>query len=102
MSEICSTCGLPKDLCVCDVLEKEAENTIKVYTKKAKFNKVVTVIEGIPSEDIDDIAKELKRKLACGGTVKDDSLIELQGNHKSKMKGVIVGMGYKESNIDVA
>ncbi len=101
MNEICPKCGLPKELCVCDVLEKEAENLIKVYTKKAKYNKVITVIEGIPTENMDAVAKELKRKLACGGTVKDDQLIELQGNHKNKIKGLIIGMGYKETNIDV-
>lgn len=100
MTDICSTCGLPKELCVCDVLEKEAENTIKIYTKKSKF-KLITVIEGIPSDDIDDTIKELKRRLACGGTVKDNKYIELQGNHKSKLKEMIASLGYKESNIDV-
>ncbi len=101
MTVICSKCGLPKELCVCDVLEKEAENIIKIYTKKSRFNKLVTLIDGIPSDDIVDTAKELKRKLACGGTVKNDSLIELQGNHKNKIKSLIVAMGYKEGNIDV-
>ncbi len=101
MTDICSKCGLPKELCVCDVLEKEAENLIKVYTKKARFNKIITIIEGVPSDDIESAARELKRKLACGGTVKDDQFIELQGNHKNKVKGLIVGMGYKESNIDI-
>jgi Translation initiation factor 1 (eIF-1/SUI1) and related proteins len=98
---LCSKCGLPKELCVCDVLEKEAENLIKVYTKKARFNKIITIIEGVPSDDIESAAKALKRKLACGGTVKNDQFIELQGNHKNKIKELIVGMGYKESNIDI-
>lgn len=49
MSDICPKCGLPKELCVCDVLDKEVESRIKVYTKKAKFNKVVTIVEGLNS-----------------------------------------------------
>ncbi len=102
MTDICSTCGLPKELCVCDVLEKEAGNIIKVYIKKSKFNKPVTVVDGIPSDDIEDAVKELKRRLACGGTVKENRYIELQGNHKSKIKAMITSMGYKESDIDVA
>ncbi len=102
MTDICSKCGLPNELCVCDVLEKETENLIKIYVKKSKLRKLVTIIEGIPQDDINETAKELKRKLACGGTVKDDSLIKLQGNHKNQIKSLIVARGYKEGNIDVS
>lgn len=101
MSDICPKCGLPKELCVCDVLDKEIESRIKVYVKKSKFNKVVTMIEGLNSGDIDNALKGLKRTLACGGTAKD-SVIELQGNHKLKVKGVLIKMGYKDTSIDVA
>jgi translation initiation factor 1 len=101
MTDICPKCGLPKELCVCDVLDKEAESKIKVYTKKAKFNKLMTIIEGITPGEVDGTTKDLKRTLACGGTAKDN-VIELQGNHKSKVKNVLIGLGYKESNIDVA
>jgi translation initiation factor 1 len=101
MAEICPKCGLPKDLCVCDVLDKETETKIKIYTKKAKFNKFVTVVEGISSDDIERTAKSLKRILACGGTYKDNT-IELQGEHKLDTKKALISIGYKDSNIDVA
>ena len=42
------------------------------YTKKAKFNKVVTIVEGLNSGDLENALKNLKRTLACGGTSKDN------------------------------
>jgi translation initiation factor 1 len=101
MPDICPNCGLPKELCVCTVLEKETENKIKVYTKKAKFDKFVTVVEGIGQEDLERTAKSLKRILACGGTYKG-AAIELQGEHKDATKKALIGIGYREENIDVA
>jgi translation initiation factor 1 len=101
MAEMCPRCGLPKEICVCSVLDKETESKIKVYLKKTKFQKVVTVVEGIDSNDIENATKNLKRSLACGGTYKDNS-IELQGKHLNEAKKALIGMGYKDSNIDVS
>lgn len=100
MSEICSKCGLPKALCVCEVIAKEAQ-IIKITTIKRKFGKLITVITGISSRDIDlkELAKKLKSKLACGGTVKNDA-IELQGGHKQKVKEELVNMGFARETID--
>lgn len=100
MSEICPRCGLPKEICVCSVLDKEVATKIKVFTQKAKFNKFVTVIAGIGSDQIEDATKNLKKMLACGGTYKD-STIELQGKHLNEVKGALVKMGFKGDNIDV-
>lgn len=100
MADICPKCGLPKELCVCTVLEKETENKIKVYTKKAKFDKYMTVVEGIGQEDLERTAKSLKRILACGGTYKGTA-IELQGEHKDAAKKALIGIGYSSDNIDV-
>ncbi|MEM0150047.1 MAG: stress response translation initiation inhibitor YciH [Candidatus Micrarchaeaceae archaeon] len=101
MAEICPRCGLPKDLCVCDVLDKETESKIKIYTKKAKFNKYVTVVEGISNDDLERTAKSLKRILACGGTYKNGE-IELQGEHKLDTKKALINIGYKDTNIELA
>ena len=100
MPEICPKCGLPKDICVCSVLDRETESKIKVYTKKAKFDKIMTVVEGINSDELERTAKNLKQKLACGGTSKD-GVIELQGKHKDDAKRALVDMGYREDIIDV-
>jgi translation initiation factor 1 len=100
MADICPKCGLPKDICVCSVLDRETESKIKVYTKKAKFNRVVTLVEGVNPDEIEKTEKNLKRILACGGTVKE-SIIELQGDHKDKTKKALMGMGYNEEIIDV-
>jgi translation initiation factor 1 len=57
---------------------------------------MVTVIEGIDENDIDmaDLAKKLKSKCAAGGTAKEGR-IELQGDHKKKVKEVLESMGFK-------
>ncbi|MFH0936320.1 MAG: translation initiation factor [Candidatus Woesearchaeota archaeon] len=101
MSEICSTCGLPKELCVCETIAKE-DQKIKVKLVKRKFGKLTTLIEGIDPKKIDikEIAKKLKSKFACGGTVKGNS-IELQGDHKSKIKEELIKLGFTLNTINV-
>ena len=102
MVEICKKCGLPKDLCICDVLEKEDASSISVTTKKAKFRKYVTVItmKGMKHDKLKETMKELKRRLACGGSLKGDQII-LQGDHKGKIKNILVKMGFNEDSIEV-
>lgn len=101
MADMCPKCGLPLELCVCKVLDREMESKIRVYAKKAKFNKIVTVIEGIGTDEIARTTRELKQVLACGGTERE-GVIELQGEHKQQVKKALAKLGYKESNIDVA
>lgn len=98
-AEICPNCGLPRELCVCGAIEKATEK-IKVYVTKAKFKKLVTVIDGIDKNDVENVGRELKRRLACGGTVKEGQII-LQGDHKQKVKPILVALGYPEENIAV-
>ena len=95
MPEICKSCGLPKELCVCEVIAREQQE-IKIYAVKRRYGKTVTIIEGInPSEiDIDDLAKQLKTRCASGGTVKEGN-IELQGDHKRKVQNVLEDLGFK-------
>ena len=101
MSEICPKCGLPKELCVCETIAKESQR-IKVYVISKKFGKKYTVIEGIDSKEIDlkDLTKKLKTRFACGGTAKEGK-IELQGDHKQKVKENLIQMGFSQETIDV-
>jgi len=101
MSEICQTCGLPKELCVCEIIAKESQK-IKVYLEKRKFGKKYTVIEGIEQKEIDlkDLIKQLKNKFACGGTVKEGK-IDLQGDHKQRVKPFLISIGFLPESIEV-
>ncbi len=101
MSEICTVCGLPKELCACETIAKESQKII-VKTEKKKFGKNYTIITGLDEKEINmkDLAKKLKTEFACGGTVKEKK-IELQGNHKQKVKHFLVKMGFAPEAIDV-
>ena len=102
MSDICAVCGLPKDLCVCEEIARE-EQQIRIFTEKRRFGKLTTVVEGIDSSNIDikDLCTTLKTKCACGGTSKDGK-IELQGDHKNKVKKILIDLGFSKNMIVVS
>lgn len=78
------------------------QQRIRVYVEKARYGKLKTIIEGIDEKefDLEDIAKNLKAKLACGGTVKNGR-IELQGDHRERVKKLLVELGFSEGLIEV-
>ena len=91
--DICPKCGLPKQACVCEEIAK-SEQRIKVDTVKRRYGKITTIVSGLGKDiDIKQIAKELKSRLACGGTVKNNT-IELQGEHTAKVKSLLLELGF--------
>ena len=93
MADICSTCALPIEICVCDDIAREQQE-IRVRIEKRRYGKLMTVLEGLGSDiDITDLLKTLKTKCATGGTYKDGA-IELQGNHTRKVKIILGDMGF--------
>ena len=100
MPEVCPVCSLPKELCICKIIAKE-EAKIKIYMVKRSFGKSVTIIEGIDEKaNPKELTKKLKTKIACGGTYKNGK-IELRGEHKDKLKTILIEMGFPEDKIEV-
>lgn len=100
MGKIFPQDDLMREIISWDVIEKEDVQQIKVYATKKRFRKLVTVIEGLNKDKLTETAKELKRKLACGGSVKDGAVV-LQGKHLDKIKKLLVDMDYPPQSIVV-
>ncbi len=94
-------CGLPKELCVCETIAKESQK-IRISVEKKRYGKHMTIIKGIDTSKIDvkDLMKKLKSKLACGGTYKGGE-IELQGNHKHRVKEILIKEGFPAEIIEI-
>ena len=85
--------------CVCEDIAK-SEQRIQIRTVKKKFGKISTIVSGLDkSLDIKKIAKDLKAELGCGGTVRDGE-IELQGDHRKKVKPILVSLGFEEDSVE--
>ncbi len=95
MAEICSVCGLPGELCMCEEIAREQQQII-LQSDKRRYGKIVTIVSGINSSDIDvdELARTLKTRCASGGTIKDGN-IELQGDHIKKVKKVLEDIGFQ-------
>jgi translation initiation factor 1 len=90
---MCDVCGLPKEICVCEEIAREQQE-IQIYTVARRYGKMVTVVDGLTTDiDVQSLCSELKGACACGGTSKNGT-IELQGDHKGKVKQVLEKMGF--------
>jgi translation initiation factor 1 len=98
--DICPKCGLPLQACVCEEIVK-TEQRIHIRTEKKKFGKINTIVSGFQGVDMRNLAKELKQSLACGGTVRDNS-VELQGDHTKTIRKVLVRLGFPEESIEAS
>ncbi len=100
MVGVCNQCGLPQELCVCELIAREQQK-ITVEMEKRKFGKKYTVVSGISKDaNLEEIVKKLKSKFACGGTTKN-GVIELQGDHKARMKSALIALGFPEASIEI-
>ncbi len=64
--------------------------------KKGRGGKTVTVVAGLElsPQDLAGLARRLKGRCACGGTVKDGQ-IEVQGDQREAIAAVLKELGYK-------
>jgi len=78
------------------------QQVIKVRCETRKWNKAMTVIEGIDSKNVDlgELATKLKNLCACGGSAKDNMIL-LQGDHRDRVKQFLIDYGFPSSNIEI-
>lgn len=90
--------GLPEE--IWESIAKETQK-IKVYTERRRWGKYVTLVSGLDkSVDHKKVTKNLKRKLACGGTFKNGR-VELQGDHRRRIVPILVKLGFQKDSIEV-
>ena len=99
--EICPVCSFPKELCICHDLGAE-EQQIIISNDRRKWGRVVTVItfEGNFDVNLKDILTKAKKKCASGGTVRGNE-VEVQGDHRFKLKKFLIDLGFQEENITI-
>ncbi len=99
---VCPGCLRPIAQCVCRDHSRPGSNARKPTDKvrlrretKGRKGAGVTVIEGLPlhEEALLALARVLKARCGVGGSVKD-SLIELQGEQREKIKPLLEAEGF--------
>jgi translation initiation factor 1 len=78
------------------------QQRVKVRLETRKWGKSLTIVEGVDARSVDlgQLASKLKAVCACGGTVKD-SVVLLQGDHRDKVRRLLVDYGFPASSIEV-
>ena len=96
----CERCGELEQDCACLPPPKTRtppdKQTARLAVEKRKKGKVVTVVRGLPAEenDLPALLGQLKAACGTGGTIKDD-LLEIQGNHLERVRGLLADIGYR-------
>ena len=98
---ICPKCSLPVELCVCEKLEQE-EQKITISIDKRKWGRAMTILNFSNFKDLglDKICTKAKKYCASGGTVKKNT-IEIQGDHRYRLKKFLKSLGYSDENIEI-
>jgi translation initiation factor 1 len=94
---VCDACGENISECKCGAGQILAPNKHLLYFRLEKRNgKPVTIILPffITQDDMKKTLAMLKKKLACGGSIKDNE-IELQGDLKDRAKIILEKDGFR-------
>jgi translation initiation factor 1 len=98
--KICPGCGWPARQCCChQSTENEAVPTRIVaklrVEKKGRGGKTVSVVHGLPHNDVflKDLCQELKRACGTGGAVLEGA-VELQGDLRDRIRAVLLKKGF--------
>jgi translation initiation factor 1 len=95
--KLCPDCGKNPCACVRTPAGRAPGAAIKMRLEKnGRGGKTVTVLFELPRDarQCEDITKKLKKLCGTGGTFKDDR-VEIQGDHRDKVEGIVKGLGYK-------
>lgn len=69
------------------------DGVVRVFREKGgRGGKTVTVVRGIPADELQQVASDLKRRCASGGAVKAGA-IELQGDHRDTVAARLTQQG---------
>lgn len=105
---MCPECAKPIAKCTCKKAKPPApapksapalpnDGVVRVFREtKGRKGKGVCLIRGLglPSEQLETLAKELKKKCGAGGTCAD-GVIEIQGDHRDFLVEELIRLGYK-------
>ncbi|HEY7885105.1 MAG TPA: stress response translation initiation inhibitor YciH [Cellvibrionaceae bacterium] len=72
------------------------DGVVRIHREsKGRGGKTVTVITGLPltESELKKLGKQLKQLCGTGGAVKEDT-IEIQGEHRDKLKSALEALGY--------
>lgn len=86
--------ALPEELDPMNALELEAAR-FRLNLESRRYGKAMTVlmVDGLPKDEVKMLATDLKTLLGTGGTSKGDS-VELQGDHRRRVKEWLEAKGY--------
>lgn len=74
-----------------------AQQTVYLHRESSgRGGKAVTLVKNLmlSADDLKSLAKKLKQECGTGGTIKD-GIIEMQGEQRQKIAGVLQRLGYK-------
>ncbi|WP_027857565.1 translation initiation factor Sui1 [Marinobacterium jannaschii] len=98
----CPQCEQPEDSCICDQLQDQArletlDGIVRIRRETSgRKGKGVTTLSGIPlsEPELKALAKKLKKVCGTGGALKE-GVIEIQGDHRDKLKLALEKEGFK-------
>lgn len=96
---LCAGCGKPKTACACRqaTAAPRGDGIVRLQRQtQGRAGKAVIVVTGLDLEPeaLKKLAKDLKQRCGCGGSVKDGT-IEIQGDHRAALQAALEQLGYK-------
>ncbi|MCF7796507.1 MAG: translation initiation factor [Lentisphaeria bacterium] len=95
--EPCPKCGQLPGQCLCDDLDTADTGLMKIAKlrmekRKGKPTTVLYELSGV--QDMKALSRTLKNLVSAGGTVKEGT-IELQGEHRDRVRAYLVSEGFQ-------